>query len=142
MKTISPTWSELYTDAKNLAQKLKAEGSWDQIIAITRGGLVPAAVIAKELDIRFIDTVCVKSYNDTEKENIQIIKRVDNTANSILVIDDLVDTGETARAVRDMFPHAWYAVIYAKPAGLPLVNSYVKKVSQDTWILFPWERDA
>ena len=57
----------------------------------------------------------------------------------MLVIDDLVDTGKTARLVRDMVPKCHYATMYAKPAGRPLVDTFITEVSQDTWIYFPWD---
>ncbi|HBM12081.1 MAG TPA: xanthine phosphoribosyltransferase, partial [Rhodospirillaceae bacterium] len=56
-----------------------------------------------------------------------------------LIVDDLVDTGNTAKIVREMLPKAHFATVYAKPAGRPLVDTFVTEVSQDTWILFPWD---
>ncbi len=57
----------------------------------------------------------------------------------ILVVDDLVDTGATAKVVREMLPKAHFATVYAKPLGRPLVDTFVTEVSQDTWIYFPWD---
>ena len=54
-------------------------------------------------------------------------------------MDDLVDSGVTARLVRDLLPRALFACLYAKPAGLPITDSYVTDVPQETWILFPWD---
>lgn len=56
-----------------------------------------------------------------------------------LLIDDLVDTGTTARIVRGLLPKAHFATVYAKPAGRPLVDTFITEVPQDTWILFPWD---
>jgi len=56
-----------------------------------------------------------------------------------LIIDDLVDTGKTAAEVRRRYPKAHFATIYAKPAGLEYVDSYVEEVTQNTWIRFPWD---
>jgi xanthine phosphoribosyltransferase len=136
------TWTDLYQDAKDLAAAIKTENKWDQIIAVSRGGLFPAAVIAKELGVMHVDTVCISSYRNYEKKEMRIIKRIDNDSDNILVIDDLVDTGETAEVIREMLPNAYYTVLYAKPEGLPLVDSYFKKVSPDTWIVFPWEEGS
>jgi xanthine phosphoribosyltransferase len=144
MKTdfIYLTWTDLYQDAKDLAAAIKKENNWDQIIAVSRGGLFPAAVIAKEIGVMHVDTVCISSYRNYEKKEMRIIKRIDNDSDNILVIDDLVDTGETAEVIREMLPNAYYAVLYAKPGGLPLVDSYLKPVSPDTWIVFPWEEGS
>lgn len=57
------SWAELHRDTRFLSHMLHEKGPWKGIIAITRGGLVPAALIARELDIRLIDTICVTSYD-------------------------------------------------------------------------------
>jgi xanthine phosphoribosyltransferase len=58
-----------------------------------------------------------------------------------LIVDDLVDTGATAKVVRALLPDAHFATVYAKPAGKPMVDTFVTEVSQDTWILFPWDTE-
>ncbi len=145
-KTFPVSWEELHRHSRALAWRLIELGPWQGIIAVTRGGLVPAAVVARELDIRLIDTFCVTSYAarnrgeaDTARGEIQVLKTVAGDGAGYLIIDDLVDTGETARVVRDMLPKAHFATVYAKPAGRPLVDTYVTEVSQDTWIHFPWD---
>jgi xanthine phosphoribosyltransferase len=57
----------------------------------------------------------------------------------VLVVDDLVDTGQTAKLVRDILPEAHFAAVYAKPMGRPMVDTFITEVSQDTWIFFPWD---
>jgi xanthine phosphoribosyltransferase len=52
-----------------------------------------------------------------------------------------VDTGATAKIVRAMLPGAHFATVYAKPAGKPMVDTYVTETSQDTWIMFPWDTE-
>jgi xanthine phosphoribosyltransferase len=139
-KTFPVSWEELHRTAKALAWRLIGIGQWDGIIAVTRGGLVPAAIIARELDIRLIDTVCMTSYTDSHAQgDITLLKGVTGDGQGWLIIDDLVDTGKTARFVREMLPKAHFATIYAKPAGRPVVDTYVTEVSQDTWIYFPWD---
>jgi xanthine phosphoribosyltransferase len=140
-KTFPVSWWELHRDAKALAWRLIGEGPFKGIVAITRGGLVPAAIIARELDLRLIDTVCIASYDDMEQGNLAVLKSVEGNGEGYLIVDDLVDTGKTARAVREMLPEAHFATIYAKPAGRPLVDSFITEVSQDTWILFPWDTE-
>lgn len=133
------SWEELHRDAKALAWRLAPGGPWKGIVAITRGGLVPAHIIARELDVRVIDTVCISSYDDTAQRSAEVLKRVDGDGAGWLVVDDLVDTGTTGRIVREMLPKAHFATVYAKPAGRPIVDSFITEVSQDTWILFPWD---
>jgi len=138
-KTFPVTWDELDRHSRALAWRLADLGPWKGIIAVTRGGLVPAAVVARELDVRLVDTICVASYVDRDRGSVKVLKGVPGNGSGYLIIDDLVDTGDTARIVRDMLPKAHFATVYAKPAGRPLVDTFVTEVSQDTWIRFPWE---
>lgn len=146
-KDFPVTWEELHRNARALSWRLLEQGPWKGIIAITRGGLVPAAILAREMDIRVIDTLCVVSYEEGEsgyqsqQGDIKVLKGVEGDGEGMLLIDDLVDTGKTARCVREMLPKAHFATIYAKPAGKPLVDTFITEVSQDTWIRFPWDME-
>lgn len=136
------SWDQLHRDARALAWRLVSEGPWKAIAAVTRGGLVPAAIIARELDIRLIDTICIKSYRDDKtRGEPEILKGIADEGESWLIIDDLVDTGRTAKVVRSVLPKAHFATVYAKPAGRPTVDTFITEVSQDTWILFPWDSE-
>ncbi|HTP49978.1 MAG TPA: xanthine phosphoribosyltransferase [Anaeromyxobacteraceae bacterium] len=139
------SWPELHRDARYLCHLLHDLGDWKGIIAITRGGLVPAALVARELDIRLIDTVCVVSYGGGTAEKVQgelkWLKRVQGDGEGWLLIDDLVDTGRTAKAVREELPKAHFATLYAKPLGRPIVDTFVKEFRQEKWIYFPWDID-
>ena len=140
--TFPVSWDQLHRDSRALAWRLVEMGPFNGIAAITRGGLVPAAVIARELDLRMIDTICIVSYRDDNTQGeLEVLKGIDNDGEGWLLIDDLVDTGKTASVVREMMPKAHFATVYAKPAGRPLVDSFVTEVSQDTWILFPWDAE-
>ncbi|MEM7046527.1 MAG: xanthine phosphoribosyltransferase [Pseudomonadota bacterium] len=138
-KNFPITWDELHRHVRALAWRLAELGPWVGIIAITRGGMVPAAILARELGVRLIDTVCVSSYDHQSKREPDVLKGVRGDGTGWLVVDDLVDTGATARVIRQMLPKAHFATVYAKPAGKPLVDTYIMEVSQDTWIDFPWD---
>ena len=142
-KSYPVSWDQLHRDAKALAWRLVEGGPWNGIVAITRGGLVPAAIVARELEIRLIDTFCVASYDDRQIGDLRILKPVEAEGNGTgwLIVDDLVDTGQTAKAVREHLPKAHFATVYAKPAGRPVVDTFITEVSQDTWILFPWDSE-
>ena len=114
------------------------------VVAITRGGLIPAAIVARELELRVIESVSVVTY-DEEAKGAPVVAKLPTAAGDgagWLLIDDLVDTGRTAKVVREMVPKAHFATVYAKPAGRPLVDTYITEVSQDTWILFPWDTES
>ncbi len=141
-KTYPISWEQLHRDSKALAWRLVEMKAWKGIIAITRGGLVPASIIARELEIRLVDTICISSYDYQQQEDITVLKAPEADSDGWLLIDDLVDTGKTARVVRNRLPQAHFATVYAKPAGRPIVDTFITEVSQDTWILFPWDSES
>ena len=78
------SWPELHRDARYLCEILHGMGPWKGIIAITRGGLVPAALIARELDIRLVDTVCITSYGtsssieaEQQQGSLEVLKMIE-----------------------------------------------------------------
>ena len=147
------SWDQIHRDARALAWRLDGKGpgeggSWKAVVGITRGGLVPAAIVSRELDIRVVDTISVKSYHSgggkaDQRREAQVIKspqaEMMGDGTGILIVDDLVDTGKTLELVRSLYPKAHFATVYAKPSGRPMVDTYITEVSQDTWIFFPWD---
>ncbi len=142
------SWPELHRDTRLLCHQLVEKGPFKGIIAIARGGLIPAALVARELEIRLVDTICASSYEaadddsaQTMRKEVKILKGVEGDGEGYLLIDDLVDTGNTARVIRKLLPKAFFATIYAKPQGLEVVDLCVKQFAQDKWIYFPWDID-
>lgn len=145
-KSFPVTWDQFHRDSRALAWRLREAGPFEAMVAITRGGLVPAAIVARELNIRLVETVSVKSYDYKDQGNIEVLKAISdevlNTKGKVLIIDDLVDTGATGRVVRDMLPNAHFATVYAKPLARNIVDTFITEVSQDTWIYFPWDLEV
>ncbi|WP_428486545.1 xanthine phosphoribosyltransferase [Rhodopila sp.] len=137
------TWDQLHRDARALAWRLMQDGPFTGIVAVSRGGLIPAAIIARELDLRLVESVCVVTYQDEARGEPRITKppAAAGDGTGFLIVDDLVDSGTTARVVRKLLPKAHFACIYAKPLGRDTIDSFVTEVSQDTWILFPWDTE-
>jgi xanthine phosphoribosyltransferase len=144
------SWDQFHRDARALAWRLAAAGPFESIVCVTRGGLVPAAIVARELNVRLIETVCIESYAGSgvgRQGDLHVLKGIADTitqgphkeGKGVLIVDDLVDTGKTARVVRGLIPQAHFATVYAKPMGRPLVDTFITEVSQDTWIFFPWD---
>ena len=146
------SWDQLHRDARALAWRLDGrgpdDGSWSAVVAITRGGMAPAMIIARELDVRTVDTVSVKSYHSgggqaDQRRQAEVLKSPDKEmmrdGEGILIIDDLVDSGKTLELVRSLYPKAHFACVYAKPEGEKQADTYITSVSQDTWIFFPWD---
>ncbi len=146
-KIFPVSWDQFHRDSRALAWRLAGAGPFAAMVCITRGGLVPAAIIARELGIRVIETVCVSSYQHVTQSELRVLKTVaadvaaagGGRGKGVLIVDDLVDTGKTAKMVRDLLPEAHFAAVYAKPLGRPLVDTFITEVSQDTWIFFPWD---
>lgn len=143
------SWDQMHRDSRALAWRLdkrgpEADGAWKAVVAITRGGMVPACIIARELNVRIVDTISVKSYDHQAQAEAVVLKAPDadlmgTDGEGILVIDDLVDSGRTLEVVRALYPKAHFATVYAKPKGEPMVDTFITGVSQDTWIFFPWD---
>jgi xanthine phosphoribosyltransferase len=146
-KAFPVSWDQFHRDARALAWRLTGLGPFEAIVAITRGGMVAAAIVARELDVRVIETVCVASYDHQTQGALTVLKGIAESVAAIgrgegdrvLIVDDLVDTGKTAQIVRALLPKAHFATVYAKPLGRPLVDTFITEVSQDTWIHFPWD---
>ena len=136
-------WDQLHQDARTLAARLVRAGPFLGIVAISRGGLIPAAIVARELECRLVETVSVASYaGEAGTQAAPAVLKPPSAAGDgtgFGIVDDLVDTGVTARLVRSLLPRARLACLYAKPAGGTEADFFVTKVAQDTWILFPWD---
>ncbi|HHV6343688.1 TPA: xanthine phosphoribosyltransferase, partial [Haemophilus influenzae] len=135
-------WDMFQMHARKLSERLLPASQWKGIIAVSRGGLFPAAVLARELGLRHIETVCIASYHDHNNQGeLQVLHaaQVPNGGEGFIVVDDLVDTGNTARAIRQMYPNAKFVTVFAKPAGAELVDDYVIDIPQNTWIEQPWD---
>lgn len=141
------SWDQIHRDSRALAWRLEKMGpeggAWKAVVAITRGGMAPAMIIARELDIRTVDTISIKSYDHQQQSEAVVLKAPDDSiigdGEGILIIDDLVDTGKTLEVVKSRYPKAHIATVYAKPKGRPMVDTFITEVSQDTWIFFPWD---
>ncbi|MDX2320516.1 MAG: xanthine phosphoribosyltransferase [Moritella sp.] len=133
------SWDDLQRDTRKLARKLLPASQWKGIIAVSRGGLVPSAILARELELRHVDTVCISSYDHDHQRDMTVLKSAPGDGEGFIIIDDLVDSGETAKKIRQMYPKGKFVTVYAKPLGEPLVDDFVTAISQDTWIELPWD---
>ena len=144
-KTFHVSWDQFHRDARALAWRLAEMAPFSAVVGIARGGLVPAAIVARELNLRVVESISIASYEHTAQQGPpKIVKPLvpeiaAGQGAGVLVIDDLVDTGATARIVRELLPKAHFATVYAKPLGRPHVDTFMTEVSQDTWIHFPWD---
>lgn len=135
------SWEAFHRATKELAHRL-LDGQYNGIVAVSRGGLVPAAILARELNIRVVDSISIASYQHDQQGELNILKHANlQDSERLLIVDDLVDTGETAKVLRQLFPKACFVTIYAKPQGKPMVDHYITDIEQDTWIQLPWDME-
>ena len=140
-KLVFPTYEEMHEKAVKLGHLIKNKNiNFDKMVVVSRGGFVPAAVVAYTLGIQDVDIVSIQSYIHREAGKA-IVHRAPKTEEIVLVIDDIVDKGGTAKSLKEYKPNMHLAVIYAKPRGLPLASTYVEEITQDTWPVFPWDEE-
>ena len=140
-KLVFPTYEEMHEKAVKLGHLIKNKNiNFDKMVVVSRGGFVPAAVVAYTLGIQDVDIVSIQSYIHREAGKA-IVHRAPKTEEIVLVIDDIVDKGGTAKALKEYMTNMHLAVIYAKPRGLPLASTYVEEITQDTWPVFPWDEE-
>ena len=98
-KPFPVAWEQFHRDCRALAWRLSDAGPFAAIVCITRGGLVPAAIVARELGIRVIETVCVASYEHVSQGELKVLKTVapeivalgGGGGKGVLVVDDLLE---------------------------------------------------
>ena len=144
VRRVSVSWDDIDRQSRLLALAVRDIAAWRGIIGVARAGLIPATIMAYQLNLRLIDTLCIASYEDPGdlpgvQREAQILKNVAGDGEDMLIVEDIVDTGVTGRMIREMLPKAYFVTIFAKPKGKQFVDKAMIEVAQDTWIDFPWE---
>jgi xanthine phosphoribosyltransferase len=136
------SWDQLHKDVRALAARLMQEKNIKGIMAVSRGGLVPAAIVARELEIRLVETVCIASYDENiQGDEARILHKPEGDGEGYIIIDDLVDSGKTGKIIKELYPKALFATVYAKPKGQDVVDLHIFPIEQDVWLLFPWDME-
>jgi xanthine phosphoribosyltransferase len=137
------TWQDVQDDCFALAELLEKSGPVQGLVGIARGGLVPTAIVAHRLDIRNVKTVAVTSYFGRQQVTAEVLGSVEEIKDGEgwVFIDDLTDTGQTAKLIKKRYPKAKFAAVYAKPEGQEFVDYFVKLLKAENWIVYPWEKD-
>lgn len=134
------SWDEFHRHTRELAQKLKAN-NYSKIVAVSRGGLLPAGILAYELNIRNVEVINMSSYDgETQRQDKDITVKADigTMDEQTLIVDDISDTGKTFNLLRPRFPRAAFVSVYAKRQGTAAVDVYVRDIP-DVWLVFPWD---
>lgn len=119
-----------------------------QIIPIARGGLVPATIISHLTNVPIkcaIQAQSYKAYNQQEIKFSHVIPALTlEEQRSTLIVDDIIDSGNTLAAVAHYYPRCSMAALVSKgkvdEEYLPGIRKFVyKNTPKDCWIVFPWE---
>lgn len=137
------SWEEFHNDVKCLCEKIKQSGTYDKIVAISRGGLIPAGIVAYELNIRNSSIINIATYIGAEHlklDEVDMPEYVGKVDENTLIIDDLSDSGQTFRVMRRQFPQGKFVTVYAKPKGKDEAEIFAKEIP-DKWVVFPWDKE-
>ena len=137
------SWDDFHQDVKNLVTKIREKGDFNRIIAVCRGGLIPAGILSYELDIRQCDSIKIQSYDhyqSREDGSISVENNLQDIDEKTLIVDDLSDSGRTFQIVQKLFPKAVRACVYCKPRGENVTDIFSRSLP-DRWIVFPWDVD-
>ena len=141
MKQVFLSDHDIHTDCIELAKKIKKKYKPEKLILISRGGLIPGSIIANYLGIQDVDVIALKTYADRKRsKEIKVYKRI-KSEKKLVVIDDLVDSGETAKIVKEMMPNSKFVVLYAKTSGKKQADLHLYDFKDSDWLVFPWEQD-
>lgn len=139
------TWEEIKQLSDTLANKIKShcqDLETATIVAVSRGGLIPAQLIAYKLNIRDVRIMKLISYNsDNSQDKIKDIS-TDRLfdGDNVYVIDDLADSGQTITYIRQNFPNANICTLLTKDCCNATPDICIKKgIKGNTWIVFPWD---
>jgi len=142
------TWNEFYDLAKALSRQIKSSG-WrpDLVVAIGRGGYVPARVVCDFLVFDLLTSMKVEHWGIAAKKRDQAMVRfplaVDVSGKKVLIVDDVTDTGDTLSTavgyVESLGPAEMRtAVLQHKTSSAFLPDYYAEKIVSWRWIIYPW----
>lgn len=142
------TWDNIHKDSIELAERIsKQVDDLKGILAISRGGLVPAGIISYKLGIKNVETICLSSYNDSDQ--LVSTELISDPAyykigdgSGWMVIDDLYDTGSTYDRIKQLFPSSKFAALYSKNDDAHDKIIYVAKYFEFLWLVFPWDNEC
>ena len=121
MEKLYLSWKDIEDAIENLAYQIKnSDESIEAVTGLPRGGLIPAVLLSHKLGVPYI------SMSDDDSEQYD----------SILIVDDICDTGETLKEYHQFFTTA---TIHHKQSAMVKPDFYYSLASQDKWIVYPWE---
>jgi len=146
ISTMRITWDHVYELCLKLAKDVRKSFSPDVIVAVGRGGWIPARILSDALNIRELYSVKVEHWDIAEtKENAEITQplNVDVAGKRVLVVDDVTDTGKTmgvvVRHVKDLgASEVKTAVLHHKNTSSFMPDFVAEVLDEWIWVVYPW----
>ncbi len=148
MKVVYIPWSKAIRMCYKLAEKiLKSEHGFDAVIAISRGGLIPARIVSDVLGIFELYTIRSRFWGIGEtvasEPLINISEEVSVKGKDVLIVDEVVDTGATMSKIVKIVKKLGArklktATLHYKSRSILIPDYYVEKVDRWVWIFYPW----
>lgn len=144
------SWEHIEEIVDELADKIKASGFQpDYIIGITMGGLIPLYFLAKKLDIDKVLTVSATSYEKDKQKELKItyLPEIDLRGKKVLLVDDIVDTGNTIKGVSEAVIGKYNpgelktAAFVVNKDRCKLLPDFYAFEEPGEWVVFPWEKE-
>ena len=145
MRKVYYGYETFLADTKQLTQKIEWE--FDAIIAIARGGLSLAQLLGEYYDLRAVYSINTIGYDDTKKlDSVKVFNLPQlQDARAVLVVDDIVDSGDTLievlKALGEVYPQVTFktAALFYKKSAKIAPDWYVQEA--EAWIEFFWTED-
>jgi hypothetical protein len=141
------SWDDLGQEMFHLAQKILAKAErYDRIVALAKGGVTFARALADHLNIKEISSIQIEFYSGIgQTKKTPVITQtlpVSIRDNNILIVDDIVDSGETMQLATDYLRYHGIknvatCTLISKPWSKYQVDFYVHP--SEAWVIFPYE---
>jgi hypoxanthine phosphoribosyltransferase len=142
-----PTWSQIYDMILSQTQKIQNQNyKPDIIIAIAKGGLIPARTLTDLLEIQELRYIHIEFYKDINKTRQEPTLKQNLTIQVLgkktLLVDDIADTGRSLNLAKTYLQQQGAcqiktATLYKKPQSSTTPDFYEKQTA--SWVVFPWD---
>ncbi len=146
------SWEEVVDWTRLLAEKIKESGyKPDIVIAVARGGYVPARLLCDFLGVDNLVSIQSQHWTEAakmaEKAIIKFQYKIDLTGYKAILVDDIVDTGESVRLAKEFIEKEWHptelrtaTMQWISPVAKIKPDYYAVEVKEWIWFQYPWTR--
>ncbi|OYT49046.1 MAG: phosphoribosyl transferase [Desulfurococcales archaeon ex4484_42] len=146
------SWDDIVKWSRELAKKIKESGfKPDVVVAVARGGFIPARLICDFLGVENLLSLQSQHWTEAakaaERAIIKFPYKVDLTGKKVLLVDDIVDTGESLALAKKYILENWRpkelriaTLQWIKPVAKIKPDYYLIEVTEWVWFQYPWTR--